>query len=247
MAGKVGRAGKVEVRKLAGGRALRIDDTFASWYRPGQVLTNSVWDALVAPIAWLSPSRRRSVLILGLGGGSAARIVRALAPEARIVGVELDPRVVRAARADFDLDDLDVEVVIGDALSFLERGRERFDAVLEDVFVGSGRALRKPDGLPEPGLRRAARRLARDGVLVSNALDEAPAVGRAMEQLFPSTARIAVAGYDNRMVVGGPASLSPRALRSAVAGNPVLAPSLRRLTFRRLRGDRRRETAAPLD
>jgi spermidine synthase len=55
------------------------------------------------------------VLVLGLGAGSAARLVRALAPRARIVGGERSAEVLRAARRHFGLDALGVEVVHADA------------------------------------------------------------------------------------------------------------------------------------
>ena len=86
---------------------------------------------LAAGIAALPRRRRRSVLLLGLGGGSAARVARALAPRARIVGVEIDPSVVRLARRWFDLDALGIEVVVEDARAYLEKCPRRFDAVLE--------------------------------------------------------------------------------------------------------------------
>ena len=70
---------RVEVKLGRRGRSLRIDGTFASYYEPGIPITGSVWDALAAPLVLLPPSRRRSVLVLGLGGGSVARVVRALA------------------------------------------------------------------------------------------------------------------------------------------------------------------------
>ena len=89
---------RVEVKRIGNARALRIDGTFASWYEPGQQVTGSVWDALAAPLLLLPKPRRNRVLILGLGGGSAARVVRALAPKARITGVEIDP-VCRSAAA----------------------------------------------------------------------------------------------------------------------------------------------------
>ncbi len=231
--GSAGRA-RVEVRHIAGGRALRVDGSFASFWRPGSALTGSVWDALAAPLAWLPPARRRKVLILGLGGGSAARLARALAPRAEIVGVEIDPGVVAAARDAFDLEALGLEIVTDDARRFLARERRRFDAVLEDVFVGSGRAVHKPDWMLEPGLAAAARRVARGGLLVSNALDEGPAVARALARRFPARARIDVDRYDNRVYVGGPAGLTGRGLRAAAAADPELAPSLARLGFRSL-------------
>ncbi|MFP8874131.1 MAG: hypothetical protein VCB42_06300, partial [Myxococcota bacterium] len=62
-----------------------MDETLASFQRPGEITTGSVWDAMAAPLLALPASRRGRVLLLGLGGGSVARIVRALAPEALIV------------------------------------------------------------------------------------------------------------------------------------------------------------------
>lgn len=218
-----------------GVRELHVDGTFASCYEPGRVTTGSVWDALAAAVAVLPPGRRRSVLLLGLGGGSAARVVRALAPRARIVGVEIDPSVVRLARRWFDLDALGIEVVVEDARAYLERCEGRFDAVLEDVFIGTGRDAVKPEWLPQPGLARAAGCLARRGILASNALDEAPAVSAAMARLFASVVRIEVDDYDNRIFVGSSGALTGSGLRRAVAAAPVLAPTLRRLSFRSVR------------
>jgi spermidine synthase len=218
-----------------GVRELHVDGTFASCYQPGRVLTGPVWDALAAGIAALPRQRRRSVLLLGLGGGSAARVVRALAPRARIVGVEIDPSVVRLARRWFDLDALGIEVVVDDARAYLERCRRRFDAVLEDVFVGTGRDAVKPEWLPEPGLTRAAGCLARRGILASNALDEAPAVSAAMGRLFSSVVRIEVDDYDNQIFLGCSRALTGRQLRRAVAATPVLVPTLCCLSFRTVR------------
>jgi len=227
---------RVEVRAGRKGRALRINGTFASWYEPGRAGTGSVWDALVAPLLLLPPARRRSVLILGLGGGSAARIVRALAPRAEIVGVEIDPEVVRAAREHFDLDEVGVRIVETDARSYLGRTRRQFDAIFEDVFVGNGRAIRKPGWLPTPGLARAARHIARGGILVSNTIEETAAVAAEMRRLFPATLGIEIEQYDNRVVVGGPSVISGRLLRAAVAHDRVLSPTLSRLRFRLLSG-----------
>jgi spermidine synthase len=193
-----------------------------------------VWDALAAPLLLLPPARRRSVLILGLGGGSTARIVRALAPRAEIVGVELNNEVVRAAREHFDLDEVGVRLVRGDARRYLGRTRRQFDAILEDVFVGNARTIRKPDWLPTPGLARAARCVSRGGILASNTIDETAAVAAEMRRLFPTTLGIDIEEYDNRIVVGGPSVISGRLLRSAVANDRVLSPTMSRLRFRRL-------------
>jgi spermidine synthase len=225
-------ADRVTVARRGGVWSLRVDGTHASSYRPGSPLTYSVWDALVAPLAWLPPARRRSVLVLGLGGGSAARLVRAIAPDCRVVGVESSAEVLDAARRWLDLDALDVEVVHGCARQFLRRCRARFDAVIEDVFVGSGRAVRKPDWLPDPGLAAAARLVRGGGLLVSNAIDESAQVSRRMRALFPASVRIAIEDYDNVIWVGGPSSLSAQGLRAAAAAHPLLCQTLAQLSFR---------------
>jgi len=229
---------RIEVKTGRAGHQLRIDGTFASCYRPGSVLAGPVWDALVAPLAWLPASRRNRVLILGLGGGSAARAARALAPRARIVGVEMDAGVVRAARRHLGLGELGVEVVVADAEAYLARARGRFDLVIEDVFVGSGRRVRKPDWLPEPGLELAARRVAPGGILATNSLDDFAESAAALARLFPARVAIAIDGWDNRILVAGSRALSARRLRAALAADPLLAPTLARLALRTLRAGR---------
>ena len=77
----------MRIEDAGGARTLVVDETFASFYRPGELATGCVWDAIAAPLLWLPPRRRRKILILGLGGGSVARLARAIAPEAEIVGV----------------------------------------------------------------------------------------------------------------------------------------------------------------
>lgn len=225
----------MRIDESEGTRTLVVDETFASFYRPGEIATYCVWDAIAAPILWLPAKRRRRILILGLGGGSVARIARALAPDAEIVGVELDRDVVRLAREHFDLDALDVKIEIADALGWLERlerTKGQFDAILEDVFIGAGDDVHKPDWIPDPAHALARKRLARGGVLVSNTLDEHARVARAMRAHFGGVVSIEVEDYDNRVLVAGDARLSGTGLRRAVAASPVLADSLPILSFR---------------
>jgi len=231
---------RVEVRESRFGRELIVDGTFASLYRPGRATTGSVWDAIAAPVLALPPERRRRFLFLGLAAGSAARVVRAVAPGAELVGVEIDREVLRAARAHFDLDALRIEVVCDDALALLERERRRFDAIFDDVFVGSGDGVHKPAWIPTPAHDLARARLAQGGLLVSNTLDEAPRVARTLARDFARVVSIEIEGYDNRVLAAGPAPLSARALRSALARSDVLRETLPELRLRTLHRASRR-------
>jgi len=237
-AGERSRRGRERVRLVVRGKRLelRVDGTYASSWTPGEIATRSVWDALAASVLAQPPERRRSVLLLGLGAGSAARVVRALAPDARIVGVELDRDVVAAARRWFELDELQLEVVIGDAREVAAKSSDRFDIVMEDVFIGREATLRKPEGFPLPVLDDAKRLLAPGGVVASNTIDEGPAVRRALAMRFPRVVEIAVADHDNRIYLGGGAGLDAKALRAEVAASELLAPTLPRLKFRNYAG-----------
>jgi len=117
--------------------------------------------------------------------------------------------------------------------SYLRRTRRFFDAVLEDVFVGTTRSIRKPDWLPTPGLAQAAQRVARGGILVSNTIDETADVAAEMRRLYPATLGVEIEDYDNRIVVGGPAVINGRMLRAAVGNDRTLSATLPRLRFRR--------------
>jgi SAM-dependent methyltransferase len=142
--------------------------------------------------------------------------------------------VLRVARRELGLDALGVEVVEADARDYLARLRQRFDLIVEDVFVGRGRAVHKPDWLAGPALGQLAQRLAPGGLLVSNALDEAPASASEFARIFPVTLCLSVADFDNRVLVGGPTRISALALRGLLAREPLLAPALPRLRVRTL-------------
>ncbi|CAK9116570.1 unnamed protein product [Durusdinium trenchii] len=194
--------GRVRVQEGPDGLELIVDETLASLYseRRGRF----VWDALALPILALSVSRPR-VLILGLGGGTCARIIQDLSPEAVIVGVELDAEVLRVARENFDLDALEIEVCEMDALQFLREDKRKFDLIIDDVFAGYARSVKKPRWLPQPGFRLARRCLQPGGLLVTNALcREAKYLQQGLQRLFPALLRLRVSDYENEIFLAGP-------------------------------------------
>lgn len=225
---------RVEVRRVRGGLELRVDGTLASAYRPGRSLTGVVWWALAAPVLLL-PRPRPRCLLLGLAAGSVAHALRALRPDAEIVGVEIDREILKAARRHFGLDRVDVEVVVDDARRYLRRERRRFDMVVEDLFVGTSRAVHKPDWLLGEGYPLVARRLRSNGIFVSNTIHETTAVVRACRVFGPRVLCLDVAGHWNRVVACGPLP-APARVRARLAEVPALLPALDKLAIRTLRG-----------
>lgn len=220
------------MRRVRGALELRVDGTLASLHRPGGALTGPVWWALAAPVLLVRTRRRRRVLLLGLAAGSVARALRALDDEAEIVGVDFDEEVVRLARRHFGLDALRVELVVDDAARYLRRERRRFDVVVEDLFVGPSRTVRKPEWVLGDGYRLIRKRLRRDGVFVSNTIHETPAVVRAARVFGGRIVSLDVAGHYNRIVVAGPAVPDPREARRLFEADRRLDGLLGRVAIR---------------
>ena len=111
------------------------------------------------------------MLILGLGGGTVARQLLRFVPGVRIVGVEIDDGVVDLARRHLHLDP-SVDVVVADAYDYLASTTEKFDAVIDDLFLtGETDVVRSrvPDG---DTLKLLRARLAPGGVVVANLITD---------------------------------------------------------------------------
>ncbi len=231
---------RVRVHKLRGGMVLRIGGQYASLARPGKITTGSVWDLLAIPLL-LSPHRDAPrVLLLGVGGGSVLPLIRALAPAGRVVGVELDPQVVRAARAHFGLDAHGVEIIEADAERVLRRDRRKFDVVIDDLYFHDGERLRKPAFLPEPGLDLAAARLARGGILVTNVVHEAAHAKRVLTSRFGGGLELRLDDCNNRILFAGDTLPGARELRDRLSSEPHFAPLVPKLVIRRFGGPKPR-------
>lgn len=79
----------------------------------------------------------KDVLILGLGGGTAAKIIRKYFPESRILGIELDREMIRLGKKYLGLGEIgNLEIVQNDASAFIQKNKEKFDLILVDLYIG---------------------------------------------------------------------------------------------------------------
>lgn len=78
----------------------------------------------------------RAVLMVGLGGGSLAKFIRKHLPQTHVTAVEVDPRVIAAARAHFELppDDDTLAVIEADGALFVKQQADSADVILLDGF-----------------------------------------------------------------------------------------------------------------
>lgn len=194
--------------------------TFATWH-PRFVMTGYSWDGLSAACLLRGDGPPASVLILGLGGGTVARQLRALAPHAAITGVDIDPGIVDLARRHMALDALGVEVVVGQAGRFLAETGRRFDAIIDDLFL-SGPADVVRSSIPAgETLALLKDRLAPGGILVANLItdDDGPhrvirrQARRAFAEAFPSVRVVKPLLGLNEILAGAERSRPGTALR----------------------------------
>lgn len=113
----------------------------------------------------LAPGVRR-VLLLGVGGGSLARALRAADRGLQITGVERRAAVLDVARAYFRLpDDRRFRAVCEDADSVLAADADPEGLILADLYLATGMYPRQVAG---DFLARCRARLAEGGILVLN-------------------------------------------------------------------------------
>jgi spermidine synthase len=74
----------------------------------------------------------KSILILGLGGGTVAKLIYKNWPEAKVTGVDIDPVIVELGKKYLGLDDR-VDIKIQDAYETIPG---KFDLVIVDLYQG---------------------------------------------------------------------------------------------------------------
>lgn len=109
-------------------------------------------------------------LILGLGGGGAVRVIKKFWPEAKITGVDVDPKMVSLGKKYLEMDESEVDIVLMDAGDFVENQitkKKHFDMILVDIYVGD-KVPQKFDTLKF--FRAVKSLLSKDGLVIFNRL-----------------------------------------------------------------------------
>lgn len=104
--------------------------------RKGHVLSNTYRDyfALSTLVAEGGKAFPAKICILGLAGGTDARVLHHIFPDAHITGVEIDPELVELGRKYMELGDALDELVVSDGRAYLAATKEKFDLIIVDVY-----------------------------------------------------------------------------------------------------------------
>lgn len=122
-------------------------------------------------------------LILGLGGGTAAKLIQKYWPWAKIVGVEIDPVMVELGKRYLRLDSSKTKITIQDAYDYC-LVPNAYDLVVVDLYHG--------DKFPKKfESEKFLKRLTKNGMVIFNRLyfgdkrSEAVKFGKKLEKIFP--------------------------------------------------------------
>lgn len=79
----------------------------------------------------------KSILLLGLGGGSVIETLRNdFSYSKQITAVDIDPVIIEIAKNEFNLNSFDqLEIVCEDALQFMKTNQRHFDLIIIDLFI----------------------------------------------------------------------------------------------------------------
>lgn len=140
----------------------------------------------------LRTKKIKNCLILGLGGGSAAKYVRKYFTKADIIGVDIDPVIVELGKKYLGLDELNIEIKILDAYKFVRQEvkdkRREYVLILVDLYQGR----EVPEKFQsDEFIRIITGLLTDDGIVVFNRLyfdkkrKDAMKFAQKLEKIFP--------------------------------------------------------------
>jgi len=209
---------RVEVWKSDRQTEFRVAGAIHAWWHRDKFLTGLAWDNLAACCLLRPGGPPKSVLMLGLAGGTSFRALRQLLPDVELTAVDIDPGIVDLAREHMHLDDLGVTVAIDDALKWLGLNPRRFDVVIDDVYLAGKTDVFRPQHWDEHYLDRLKRAVAPGGLLAANLVTGTghrtvqSHARRVLKDAFPVVRSVTTPMSMNETLVAGEAVLPGSAL-----------------------------------
>jgi len=126
---------EIEIWKSAEACEFRAEGAVHAWHHRVRFLTGLAWDLIAAGCLLRPQGVPRSVLMLGVAGGTSLRTLRHLLPDCELTGVELDSGLLALARQHMNLDACRAEIIEADAWTWLLQNRRKFDVVIDDLYL----------------------------------------------------------------------------------------------------------------
>ena len=159
---------RIEVWKSPLQVEFRVEQAVHAWWHAQRFLTGLAWDNIIAATL-LHPSQRpKSILMLGLAGGTTFHALRHLLPDAELTAVDIDGELIELARKHMHLDDLRCDVSIADAYQWVAQCRKKFDVVIDDVYLAGKVDVYRPGDWNDAWIAQLKKLLRPNGILLTN-------------------------------------------------------------------------------
>jgi len=198
-----------QVKSAGNTRRVYKNGVLHSQFNPTKLFTGSVWDMLSVPALFYPPDALKSILLLGVGGGTVIHQLPYFSNVTRIIGVDLDKTQLMIARKFFSLKNSSrIKLHHAEARSWLNANQQQqFDMIIDDIFT-------EQDGEPiravtsdSAWIRLLLSRLNDNGILVQNYADRnelrnsAPLTNSQLLKCFQSRFRFTTEHYENNVAV----------------------------------------------
>jgi spermidine synthase len=146
----------------------RVEGALHASFHRKRFLTGLAWDLIAAAALLRKDGPPRSILMLGLAGGTAYRVLRHLLPDCRLTAIDIDAEIVDLARKHMALDALDIEIQTTDAYPWLAKNKRKFDVVFDDIYLAGKTDVFRPQAWNPELLVHLRRAVAPGGLLAVN-------------------------------------------------------------------------------
>ena len=123
----------ITIQNLPNGKTLSVRGVPQSSWPPTK---DAYWHMMI-------PDKKpNTVLMLGVGGGTVAKMLLEKWPDIKITGVEISQEVIDEAIEHLGLKDVGMNLVIGDAFEYVFEHKDKYDLIAIDIFDGDNFPLR---------------------------------------------------------------------------------------------------------
>ncbi len=159
---------KVTVWKSRLATEFRVAGAIHASFHTKRLLTGLAWDLLAAAALLRPGGVPKTILMLGVAGGTALRTLRHLVPDVSLTGIDLDGELVELAREEMALGETGAEIVIADAFSWMETNRRKFDVIIDDLYLAGEKDVFRAASCDENWTELLKRSLSPGGILAVN-------------------------------------------------------------------------------
>lgn len=187
----------------------RVTGAIHAWFHRKRFLTGLAWDLLAAAALLRPDGKPKSILMLGVAGGTALRILRHLLPDVSLTGIDLDSELIELARREMALGETRSEIIIADAYAWMAENKQKFDVIIDDLYLAGDEDVYRAESCDQAWLGLIQRALAPGGLLALNLVTgpghraKQIATRAALAEHFPKIRSLRTEGSMNEVLVAG--------------------------------------------